>query len=443
MSDENTRPFADRAWNQTSAKSCALQLFWLKQDREPKMVRPDRLAKIDRRNRGTALHDFARLSLHLLFAKGKYPDAEKTLRAVLKSGGGKDWPGSLLGFMGGAGFPELVDSIGELLPKAELFQERFQFVADNRIGSEHFVAIDADGGVANYFEVPAGGYHGRIDWAELSRDNQLRVIDFKNRPAIHPNAELKAHEQLSFYAWMLAKHYPQARQRPLRQGIYYFEYGVTNEVEISWDVVDANVERLLTRIRQKRALRIIDIVAEPGFDRCQYCEFIGDCPAGSKLLENRLGAIVDNQSAIDACKSIFVMTELLDATKDGLKRYCEQNGPVFVDIDLGYGFKEDPDYSIDSKQVMKLLKDSGMNPFEVIGVSRQKLEKLAKSVSDDLRKKINDLIIVDRTGTKFTAFKPKKDKVMATPKVRGRVRTPKDRKSNKQDGGDVATPNVK
>ncbi len=443
------RPFADMAWNQTAAKSCAQELYWLRTAYEPKSVRPDRLLGIDRRNRGSGLHDFGRLSLHLLFERGAWPNAERTLRAVLTKGGGKDRPGDLLGFMKGPGYNNLWDALGELMPKAVMFQERFKFTADDRIGSEHFVAIDADGEVANYFEVPAGGYHGRIDWAELSSKtapvpNQLRVIDFKNRPAIHPRAEIIGHEQLSFYAWMLAKHYPQARAVPCLVGIYYFEYGVTNEEEVSWDVIDANVERLLARIRHKVSLRVVDIAPEPGFGRCQYCDFVADCPEGTRLTEAKQGAIVDADSASQAARSLFVIDELRDATRNALKAYCEENGPVLASSDTGFGFVQHPEMARDAKAISGVLKKAGIDPWTVLKIDSAELEKITKK-DKDLDAACEAHVKESRVGTTFKAFKPKKDsKVIMTPKVRGRVKSPKDKKTTDKKKPDVmVTPAVK
>lgn len=443
MTDTEFKPFATRAWNQTSAKSCSQNLLWLAQGYEPKEVRPDRFQGVDRRNRGTALHDFARLSLHLLFERGKWPHAEKTLHAVLARGGGKDGPGDPMGFMRGPGFNNLMDVIGELLPKAVMFQERFEFDADARIGSEHFVAVDGDGEVASYFDVPAGGYHGRIDWAEMApksapKPNQLRVIDFKNYPAIHPRSELRAHEQLSFYAWMLAKHYPQTRKVPARIGIYYFEYGVTNEEELSWDEIDANVERLMARIRHKRGLRIVDIAPEPGFGRCQYCEFIGDCAAGKDLLDNKLGAVVDAESAVKAAKSLFVIDELRKATLDALKEYCKEHGPIRLDGDAGYGFVSHAETEYDVKNVAKTLKDSGIDPWQVMRIDKEALAKITKD-NEVVDKAVKLYMKVSREGTTFKAFKPKDEsKVVTTPKIKGRVKAPKEKKPKKT--GVMVTP---
>lgn len=440
-----SKPFANRAWNQTAAKSCSQELYWIQTQYEPKTVRPDRFIGLDRRNRGSALHDFARLSLHLLFAKGAWPKPEKTLHAVLQSGAGKDVQGDAVGFMRGPGYSNLWDALGELVPKAVMFHERFTFDADARIGSEHFVAIDAQGQVANYFQVPVGGYHGRIDWAELSAKtaavpNQLRVIDFKNRPAIHPRAELRAHEQLSFYAWMLAKHYPQAREVPARIGIYYFEYGVTNEEEMSWAEIDANVERLLARIRHKVTLKLADIAPEPGFGRCQYCEYISDCPDGTQLLEAKLGAVVDAASAKQAAKTLFVIDELRDAAREALKAYCEEHGPVQVDADMGFGFVTRPEYEKDAKAIAKVLKDAGVDPWTVLKVDGAELEKVVKK-KPELEKACDALTRVEREGTLFKAFKPKKDKVIMTPKVSGKVKGAKSKNNKKADV--VVTPAVK
>jgi hypothetical protein len=434
---ENFRPFADRAWNQTSAKACSWQLWRSQQGIEPVKGRPDRIESIDRRNRGSALHDFARLALKLLLDKGQWPNAERTMRAVLKAGAGKDIPNDGFSFMKGAGYSNLWDALGELVPKARLFMDKFVFSADDRIGSEHFVAIDKDGEVASFWHVPPGGYHGRIDWAELSAKtaavpNQLRVIDFKNRPAIHSRAELKAHEQLSFYIWMLAKHYPQARAVPGVIGIYYFEYGITDWVELDWKEIDENVERLLARIRHKQSLRVIDIAPEPGFGRCQYCEYLGDCPAGEKLLDGKTSAPVDQATALEVAKGLFVADEMRDAARDGLKKYCEEHGAVMIADDSGFGFKRSPTYDYDPIALARVLKNSGCDLRKVMSVDMTEIKKLRRD-NPSLDHELGKLITV-RIGTKFEKVKPKRDDILMTPLVKEKMKTTKDKETKPKKG---------
>lgn len=419
------KPFAKRAWNQTSAKACSLQLLNLDTGKEPTTSRPDRLVNIDRRNLGTVLHDTARLCLHALLERGKWPNIEKTLMRVLTKGGGRDVQGEPLSFLkNGHGYPMLMAKAGEIVPKAQMFIDRFEFNADNRIGSEHFVAVDANGDTCSYWNVPEGGYHGRIDWAELSSSkdpvpNQLKVIDFKNYPSIMPRAELRSHEQLSFYAWMLAKHHPESRESPVLIGIYYFEYGVTSIECLSWDEIDANVERLFSLIRFKQNLKMEDVRAEPGFGRCQYCEYLSECPEGVKLTEGKIGAIVDLESAKAAANALFVTKELVDATTKGLREWCKEHGPVRISDTTGYAFTESPEIEYEALKLVKNLVDAGIDKQEakkVLRVDKIELSKLVKK-HERVEKLVESMKMVTGHTSTFKAFKPTTKNVRMTKKV--------------------------
>lgn len=422
-----TMVFEKRAWNQTAAKACSLQLLWSDYRVPVEHPRPDNFSALNRRDAGSALHEAARLSLHLLLSKGKWPDAEKVIQRVILTGGGGEAPGNPLSFMAGKGFPELADRIGELVPLVRLFQDRFEFEADDHLGNEHLVAIDANGESCSFWQVPPGGWHGRVDWAEMTGPDapipyRLKVIDYKNRPAIHPRAELRTHEQLSTYLTLLSRLYPQARRVNPLQGIYYLQYGVTNYEELTWEEVDANYERLRARVRAKRALRLVDVAPEPGFGRCQYCEYLGDCPQGQKALDGRLGAIVDLASAQDAAKTLFVLDQLYDATRTGLKRFCEEFGPVAISDDTGWGFVTKTSYEVIRKEVETELLKHGLDPETVMRVDMTALKKLVKDQGNKvLEERMAQLIKVDRTGTDFKPYKPRVQKVVTTPKVRGRV----------------------
>ena len=410
---EEVKPFKDKSWSHSSASSCPQVLLW-RQNKFKGSGRPDRIVAIDRRDRGSFLHDAAELSLKTLRTHGKWPVPARVCEHILIKGGDR-----------GEGYSTMSDVVGELVVKVALFQECFRFSMDDHLGSEWRLCIDPTGQTCSYDDPPVGSWRGKIDWAEISEAGAIRVIDFKNRPAIHPKSELMSHDQLLGYAWMLGCLYPQARKHHATIGIYYFEYGVTDEVEVTWDDVDAAMRRQRAKVNRLAGLKVLDVKPEPGFGRCQYCDHLSDCPEGLSLLDDKTSAPVDKETAVALAKQLFVIDELYSASRAALKRYAEEHGPVAISDDTGYGFVVKTETEINTKLVIAELRAAGKDMWPALRIDKDELKKLIRD-DKELQVRIGKHTKT-REVTRFDSYKPKKDNVQATPMVDARVRRKKDK----------------
>lgn len=401
--DPQSQPFANRAWSHTAAGSCAYELLHRDMGQVSETTRPDRFITIDRRDAGSILHLGSEYSMIGLKAKGKFPKPGTVIRLALKQ------------------YPTMAHAEIELTERLALWQERFEFDIDRELACEWRMAIDVDGNLTSYDHAPPGAWRVRVDWAELSADGQLKVIDYKNKPAIDSDSALKSHEQLAGYAYAMSKLAPHVRSRPARLGIYYYQYGVTKVVDVDWPTIDALHERQMARARAKAKLRVIDIVPEPGFGRCQYCDIIGMCPAGSELMSERQAAPTDMEQAKALAKRIFVAEEVVSAGKKALKRFAQEHGNVMIDDDLGYAFKESMSNQVQLKQLIDGLVAEKVELDKVLRVDMDAIKAMAKE-HKGVHRLVEANITRAVTGTEFTAVKPKDSKVTVAPTVRERVK---------------------
>ncbi len=407
----NNKPFANRSWSHSAANMCSLSLF--NQDGGvPPTGRPDRIVSLDRRDQGSFLHDSAYTCMRLLKSRKQWPVARKVVDLLLNKGP----------------YTHLAVHVGELIRKIDLFQKKFRFNGEFVLtnGGEMPICVTADGNVVAYDNPPPGAWRGRIDWPEMDVTNQLRIIDYKNRPAVYPKAELIENGQLSGYAVALSRLYPQVRERPLLQGIYYFEYGITDEVEISWAQADENFAIEMSKVRHKTSLTVDLIRPEPGFGRCQYCDYLNSCPEGLSLLDDKQSAPVDDESAKSLGRKIFVVGEVYDAGRKALKKYVDEHGPVRLDEETGYGNVVGEEKEYDVKEIARVLKTAGQDPWSVLRIDSKSFKELLEVLegNEETKQTAQALraCIKVRERTDFKEFKPKRKKVREAPKVTGKVR---------------------
>lgn len=421
------KPFSDYVWSYSSATSCSLQLLWKRRRVQPSARRANSEESESIRAMGSAMHDFARLSMLTLMKTGQWPRADKVAAAVLKSGDGRELDGDQMAFMRGPGYRIIAHRIDEIIESGMLFFERFRFNVDDMIGIEKSFGVGPDGKPCGYKQTPPGGIRGRIDWVELSAPkdgiaSKLRVIDFKNRPAIHADEELRSNEQLSIYAYAMASHYSRSLDSPSSQGIYYLRIGAQKEVSVPWELTTRNVERLMAKIRFKSGLEEKEIKPEPGIGKCQYCEYLVDCPEGRRLIDSEGGVPRSPDTAKDLAKSLFVVSELQGAAMEGLKEYCKENGPVQIDNGTVYGFRLKETRTANIAKVLDAARASGLDVNDLLSINMKSLKSKMKQHEDfaDLIEKTG--AIEKSTATEFSSYNPETTNFMTPDDMKERKR---------------------
>jgi hypothetical protein len=325
--------------------------------RAPPEPRPERFIGIDRRNFGSLLHEGSDLSLESLVNDNGWPNARDLTQRMIS-----------VEVNGAHPFAHLSGIAGEIERRFELYVNRFRvtdrnmelverdaFIRSHMIGHEMRLAVDGDGNPCSFDDCPADGWRAIIDYAEV-HDGVLTIIDNKNRPAIFPNAELKLDEQLSGYVDLVRAHFP-GQFTSYRQGIYYFEFGYTQLVDMTAEEIEANVFRLKARAAHKESLTLEQIAPEPGFGKCQYCDYLHSCDPGKAFTAGGGLMVTDVDQARKLAEWVLVEEEKLSAAKKALKIFTGEFGHVELDDKTLVGHSVSLDgVSYDKDKTLRILK---------------------------------------------------------------------------------------
>lgn len=421
-------------WSYSRATSCARALYMEKVLKAPPEPRPERFLEIDRRDLGTVKHMGAEIMLKTMVGGKPWPDAREVTDFCVKN------------------YIHLTPAAAEIEADLDNFQKRFRcewgmdpverdvLIRNTMLGSEMKLAIDANDKPCAFDTCPSEGWRGIVDYADAF-EGTLTVIDFKNRPAFFSDSELRVDEQLSGYLHLVMCQYP-GQYDTFVVGIYYFMFGYLQLVELTHDEVMANVRRLHARARVKESLTKDQIGPEPGFGKCQYCDFLTTCDAGSEYMVGGQLAPTDADQARKTSEWAMVMEEKLKAAKKALQMFTAEHGPITLDDKtmVGYALKDEAvEYDKDKTlRVLKQLINEGrvegkLSDFTSLATTKVKAAAKVKMVDEalkDARKPKVDL--------KFDFYKPvKKRGVRTTKEGRKTVVHPDDRKPPRQTRGRV------
>jgi hypothetical protein len=433
-------------WSYSRATACSLALYKEKVLRLPPEPRPERLTDIDRTDFGSVLHLGANAIVRSILTQDLGDDFPWSQETRADARAGKVTDSETLARELVTVYGHLAPAVKEIADRLTVFGQRFRCdrdmtvdernaaMRDRVIFCEHALAVTADGRPAPFDTCPSDGWRGKIDYAEDNGDGCLTIIDFKNRPAMFSDAELLASEQLSGYLWLTTCHYPQFTK--LRVGIYYFQFGVTQIVEIDREAMKVNVDRLMSRAAHKSALARDAIGPEPGFGKCQYCRYLTSCEAGTRALEPSLLVPTDRESALATARWLVVNEEKVDAARKALKAFTAEHGGLRLDDETEVGFSavERVRYDKDGAlRVLKALIDGGkidgrlsqFTSLDLAGVKKAAKDKVVDAALETARSR--------EMETKFDIFRPHK-RVALKPgpkapadasgrKVSGRVKT--------------------
>jgi hypothetical protein len=387
------QPILPGPWSFSRVSSCSLQHYREKVLKDTPSGRPDDSFGTDRTKLGHVLHTGAETMIKALRKFGKWPSPKKLTSKLLAM----------------PDYRSMSEEVAYIEDSLAMFPEQINLDVDQLLDQELEIGFDSEWNSVNFWKAPATGWRAKIDLAQM-RGDRVKVTDYKNRPAMFSEAELKIDQQLSLYAFLLAKRYPQVRKCPdVELGIYYFQFGVDQSIILTWDQVDDNVRKLQARAAYKESLKEDDIGPEPGFGKCQYCHYINDCPSGSGFLGKGGFKITNHDQVVALAKKVFVVGEWNKAARAAINKYSKENGEVMIDSGTGFGNVLVETVSYEAEDVRMMLEKNGLSVDGVFNVDKAALKKLVgkdKAVQDQV-----DKLKIVKPGTKFKEFKPVKAKV--------------------------------
>jgi len=395
-------------WSYSRATMCSRAMYKRYVTRAPPEPRPEEFFDIDRRAFGSILHECADDMIKGLVKNGGWPDVKKMVNHHL----------TLVDEHGERPFFHLLSETAEIERRMQLFVHNFrcdwdmdlhardELLIHNILGNEMKLGLTLDNKPCSFDDCSIDGLRGFVDYAEEDGDT-LVIIDFKNRPAIFSKAELLRDEQLSCYLHLVDCH-EHHRFKKFVVGIYYFEFGYTQLVDIEPEQVHENVDRLRARARVKESLEIKQIGPEPGFGKCQYCDYLASCEVGKESSENSRLVAMDKNAARELAQWLLVEEEKLKAVKKSLNKFTAEFGPIELDDKTQVGHSlSDTGFDYDKKQTLRVINkllargevEGSLSDF--VNLNTQAVKKLTKKHDDVLsgvRKPVSK--------TKFEFFRP-------------------------------------
>lgn len=440
-------------WSYSRATSCARALYMEKVLGAPPEPRPERFLAIDRRDLGRVLHTGAEIMLKAVAGGRPWPDPRLVAQTCIKS------------------HVHLTPAAGEIEESLSNFAHRFRcewqmdelerdaIIRSTMLGSEMRLAIDADNKscffktreemerdgdkiTSKIVPCPDDGWRGIVDYADVD-DRTLTVIDFKNRPAIFSDAELRVDEQLSGYLHLVTCQYP-GQYDTFVVGIYYFMFGHLQLIELTAEEYLANVGRMRARARIKESLTKDEIGPEPGFGKCQYCDYLQTCDAGGDYMRGGQLAPTDTDQARQTAAWAMVMGEKLKAARKSLQMFTSEFGPIELDDKTMVGYAlNDSAVAYDKNKTLRILKQLigegrlGGRLSDYTSLATTEVKKAAKV------KHVDEALVPAcklKVELKFDFFRPAKKRGVRTVKEGTKtVVHPDDRKPPRQTRGRVKT----
>ena len=256
---------------------------------------------------------------------------------------------------------------------------------------EERIGIGKDFSPCDYFD-DGCFLRGVVDLA-VKQNSTVTLTDYKTTWRVPPKAEDEKSLQMAAYALLIFSLFPDAER--VQVVLDYVRYGVEHRFTIDRSREDEIRERILARI--------LRIEREGEFRArvssfCEWCPFSYTCPeiktASSEL--NIPPGPLSEQQAAELGRQYCLLRTHLKKLEEKLRAYAEVHGPIPVgDEQLGYHPKEIHRIP-DVRAVVDVLGRAGIEKdriWEILGTSRQKLERLLKKLGrEELLQELSPLI---------------------------------------------------
>lgn len=313
--------------------------------------------------------------------------------------------------------PAAAEETKEILHMAKLYLTNPPegLTADAEVEQDFAVRVENGQFVGCDYNDPLAFARGRADIKMISDDLTHAVIyDHKTQP----NIEEADTFQLGFYAWLMFKNFPFLEE--VKTVLHFARYGKYSKPYVWRREELAEVEdEIITRILMNEGRT--EWSATPN-KHCQYCPFMGECPALSQYLERdaegrlrprktSIKIMGDTNKAVQIAGAITVLENLASEMKKELRSHVEiSNAPIAIPgVRFGFVLKEnviDWDYvnKHQRKEVYDIFAKYKVDPRHFMGFSQTFSGKIWQAELPGLAKELNAIFKRD-TKSEFRASK--------------------------------------
>lgn len=265
-------------------------------------------------------------------------------------------------------------------------------------------------GIEEFFTIKIGRFvfRGKKD-LEIDNGSVSIIRDYKTGYQLMPQSQVNDNPQLRIYAWAKLQKNPAIES--VMPELLFMPAGVTMRPEgAPWtreDLADVGPDLLATM----EAIEADETYEPHVGDHCGLCEFTDYCPKIQELRDSNDPRIETMILSPEDAKRVGGEIVLLEQRKknrrDALKLWSTRNGGVTLDSQE-FSFKTVYRREFDARQIAVAVKQLGRDPFEVLRVDSDALDKLTARVGTPEFVKLVHAATTNQPHSDFRSRKVKK-----------------------------------
>jgi len=254
-----------------------------------------------------------------------------------------------------------------------------------------------------YVEEEFGGefdgirFRGFLDLVEVGATGRVVVVDYKTDWQLRSQADVDRDPQLDRYALLAWLHFDQPEE--ITVALDFVRHGVVRESTRTAEQIQSIARSLVADVKQIEEDE--EFEARVGAE-CQWCPHTRRCEAFQAAVVENTAPIMDEETAVLAAQRRAALTVALDAVNAELKPWCSANGNVQIP-GLEVGFFSSESYRYPVTELIRVLKDAGMDAVPYLQAATTKVKKLLGGPAGEALKAIRK----DASSTRFSQKKVK------------------------------------
>ena len=290
------------------------------------------------------------------------------------------------------GLTEGLDGLPEGADLMDRFARSFVLNPETHYGSEIEIAITEKGRLCDWWAKDVW-FRFKIDKVDIEED-RLVITDWKSGW----NTDIDKF-QLEVYAWGLSYDENLVGEKGRNSILvknHFIRYKMEKSMEFTGNAVlaiEKKVRRIVAQMEKAKTFP-----AKAG-SYCSLCGYASQCAKRMSLVEKGNLPVIDTRKkAIDYAGKVLIVQQRLNAVKDLLKGFVDENGNIPLATG-SYGYNEQNTLDIpDKEKVYDALCKQGVDPLEYFNVALRNIRKA----------KLSEKLVKPSKSVKFGFKKGKK-----------------------------------
>ncbi len=264
------------------------------------------------------------------------------------------------------GLTEGLDGLPEGVELMDRFARSFVLNPETHSRSEFEIAITEKGEICGWWAKDVW-FRFKIDKIDVEED-RIIITDWKSGW----NTDIDKF-QLEVYAWGLNYAHKGTKYSTTLVKNHFIRYKMEKSVEIPGSAI-AGIEKKVRKIvaQMEKAKKF---PAKPG-SFCSLCGYASQCAKRMSLVEKGNLPVIDTrEKAIDYAGKVLVFQQRLNAVKDLLRGFVDENGNIPLATG-SYGYNPQNTLDIpDKEKVYNELCELGFDPLEYFNIDKRRIHQ--------------------------------------------------------------------